>query len=294
MRRPPLEIHLPGGPGADILDLLRAQPRRPLRIRVPQDWCYRTHWPAPAGGWRRKLREALRPSLWPEPLEEIHWDEEVEAGGVWSLWGLSRARLDRALRPWAEAIWAPSRPVRVVPEGAGESAALSAFPNLAPLSHRRRRLPVRALLKAGMVLVPVLFLAAGALAWGRLVQPRAKALHDARRQAEATLLQGQRALQADRQILQRLQALHTGQGAQPPWVADLDALTRLLPEDTHLVALQWKPEGLRIDLITPSPELIRGILEDSPDFKEVRFQGNLERRGERSRLTLTLAPEPRR
>ncbi|WP_306591284.1 hypothetical protein [Geothrix sp. 21YS21S-4] len=75
------------------------------------------------------------------------------------------------------------------------------------------------------------------------------------------------------------------------WIKDLDGLTRLLPEDSRVVGLVWKPSAIHIDLITPHPELIREALEASPEFRNVRFVGNLERRDGKNRLTLECEQE---
>jgi Tfp pilus assembly protein PilN len=168
---------------------------------------------------------------------------------------------------------------------------MAAFPNVAPQPFRAKRLPWKRILTVGLIGVPLLVLAAGGLVIGGVVLPRWRALEARKHLAETTLTQGQTRLVQERQQLQQLKGLETNQGAQPRWVRDLDALTRLLPEDSHLVGLRWDPEGIQIDLVTPNPELIRSILEAAPDFMEVRFQGNLDRHGDQSRLTLSLKPE---
>ena len=76
-----------------------------------------------------------------------------------------------------------------------------------------------------------------------------------------------------------------------PFIQDLDALTRLTPEDSHAAGLRWTPELVELDLITPRAEAIREALEAAPEFQGVRMEGLLERRQELSRLTLSMRPE---
>jgi hypothetical protein len=83
------------------------------------------------------------------------------------------------------------------------------------------------------------------------------------------------------------------QGATP-FISDLDALTRLIPEDSHGVELWWRHDHLELNLNTPKPEMVREALEASPEFQAVHFEGNLERRGDRSRLMLSMRPEASR
>ncbi len=103
-----------------------------------------------------------------------------------------------------------------------------------------------------------------------------------------------RQAQAERQVLAVLRGQASRRPEDPAWLTDLDALTRLLPEDTRLAKLEWAPGGLQLDLLTPHPERIQEILEASPEFKGVRFVGNLERQGELSRLTLHCQSEAER
>ena len=98
----------------------------------------------------------------------------------------------------------------------------------------------------------------------------------------------------EHRYLAALQDQTSQKSHDPAWLTDLDALTRLLPEDTRLVSMEWTPQRSQLDLMTPHPVRIQEILEASPEFKGVRFLGNLDRRSDLSRLTLRVESEAAR
>jgi len=75
-----------------------------------------------------------------------------------------------------------------------------------------------------------------------------------------------------------------------PFLEDLDALTRLIPEDTYAIELTWSPAHLLLTTNSPRPEVLRETLEAASDFRDLRFEGTMERKGDRSRLTLSMRP----
>lgn len=286
----PMLWRLPGPPPPEVEKGLD-DPRRDLRLEVPEQWCYRIDRPAPSGGWTRRQRDLLRPSLFPLGLERLWWDEEQGEDRNWRIWALERAHLDTTLGSWGAKVWAPGRKVRVHPIGhSGTNPGLGYFPNLAPLSHRLRRWPVATLRRVGWWGIPMVAILTVACigAIRDLREGRRLDLEAARLQKRVASLQTD--LDGSKGLAAALSRLGQPKG-DPSWVRDLDGLTRLLPEDSRVVDLVWKPAGIRIDLITPHPELIREALEASPEFRNVRFVGNLERREAHSRLTLECESE---
>jgi len=285
----PLVIRLPKGITAEVENILMADQRRPVRIELPESWCYRILLPNPPKGWSRKQRELLRPSLLPEPLEDLQWDEEVHSDRGWTLWAVSKSRFESATRSFTKALFQSGRPIRVCPyEHAGRTQNMAAFPNLAPSSHRRSRLPWARVRVTAFILIPILTLVIGGWGIGGVVRPRWTAMLDQEKRLTAALVQAQVQVSSERLANQRFKDLASGKGVHPLWLTDLDALTRLIPEDSFLVGITWSPEEVQIDLVTPNPELIRNILEAAPEFDSVTFQGNLERQGQKSRLILSL------
>lgn len=272
-------------PFAEVAERLKGEPKAPVLVEIPEGWCYRIQRSAPPGGWRSPLVRALRPGLFPEPLESLTWDEEVGEDGTWNVWAVSATRVVAGLGPLAESVYRPGRPVRVRPAGEGEEG-LSAFPNLAPDAFRPRRVPWRRLRHLASRFGPglaALLLVSGA---GLYLQRGWTSLAGRLRAEEEAVQRMDRQAQADRQMIAVLRGHASLTRQEPSWLIDLDALTRLLPEDTRLVKLGWEPKSLQLDLLTPHPERIQEILEASPEFKGVRFVGNLDRQGEISRLTL--------
>jgi len=280
-------------PLADLLEALKAQPKAPVIIEVPEGWCYQIQRGAPPGGWRASLLETLRPGLFPEAMEALHWDEEIGEDGAWRVWAMAQTRLDAALGEFSGPLWSQGRLVRLRPAGQGEEG-LAAFPNLAPRGHRARRIPWRRLRRLAQRIGPALLVLLLLGSVGLRLRRNWNRLQAQVRSEELAIQRMDQQVQADRSALAILRG-QASRGQQAPiWLSDLDALTRLLPEDTRLVKLEWTPQGLLLDLLTPHPERIQEILEASPEFKGVRFVGNLDRQGELSRLTLQCQSEGER
>lgn len=284
-RRDPLVLNLPGSIPEAQLESLRSG-LAPVVVQVPEDWCYHIRRSRAGRGWTARMRKESLPALFPEAPEALWLDQELDESGAWEVWAISRSRLDAALGPAAEPLWKKGRKVRVQPFPGG---SLEAFPNLAPAGFRPLRLPWRRIRRTAAWALP---LAAGlALACLAAIrtQTRMREL-EGREQALRTRVASLQAdLDRERALAEALQRL--GGEGQAPWVKDLDDLTRLLPEDTRLVDLRWTRSSIQIDLITPKPELIRECLQASNEFEQIAFRGNLERKGEQSRLTLELVPK---
>lgn len=273
-----------------LIETLRRNPRAPVVISLPESWCYRISRGAPPGGWKRNLLLRLRPGLFPEPMEAIAWDEDLSLDGTWQVWAISNLRLNRALGTLASHLWNPGRRVRIRP-GKNGGEGLAAFPNLAPKRHRAYRVPWQRIRRVALFLGPTGVIVAALLLGGLYVRGKWVRLREDLA-LEAKIVQSQeRELTLERQYLSLLQQQTTKKSQDAPWLTDLDALTRLLPEDTRLVSLEWSPQQSRLDVITPHPERIQEILEASPEFRGVRFLGNLDRQGEQSRLTLQVESE---
>lgn len=282
----PLIIALPSGKAKSEL-AANQKGQGALVITVPDTWCYHIHRPAPPGGWTRRIRDDLREGLFPEPTSDLWVDEEIHPDGSWEVWAIPFKRIHSVLGDRATD---HKRPVRICPLGRWNSESpMNAFPNLAPPELRLRRWPwkqIRWGVSWGLPPVAALILLGGL--WTR----QSNAL--VRIGIEEQQLQNQiKTLQAD---LAREAALvryldPTEKHGALPFIDDLDALTRLIPEDSHAAGLRWEADGIELDLITPRPESIRDALEASPEFHSVRVEGDLDRRGELTRLHLSLRRE---
>jgi len=262
-------------------------------LRIPDAWCFRIERAAPPSGWTRSLRDRLRPGLFPMPLDKLWWDEEVDESGRWRVWAVPREHLEARIKGLGNPHWRDGLKARVCPASLWQAkGSLSAFPNLAPPGHRPRRIPWKKVRKALTLAIPPLAVACLAL-WGGLRLSHAKARQIQRTEdLRRTLASLEMQLDQEKNLARALARRGPSQDP-PPWVADLDALTRLLPDDTRALDLQWRQGSIRVDLITPHPEAIRDILEASAEFQDVHFLGNLERRGEQSRLVLEFRPRRR-
>lgn len=263
----------------------------PLLLEIPENCVYHILRPPPPGGWRRTTRNALRAGLFPDPLEFLWWDEAVLADGSWEIWGLPIARLREMLGTAEGAVLAANRRLRIFPEGSDRTRGLSGFPNLAPPQQRPLRIPWPRLQQWARWGLPLAVLIGGTLATLLILKSRWVRLeveHEAQSKAVQSL---ESSVTRERGNLESISRLQAPAGVMPRWARDLDALTRLLPEDTRLAGLKWQMDEVQIDLLTPQPERIREILQAAPEFTQVRFVGNLERRGEKSRLVLVLRPK---
>lgn len=292
MKRPP-HIALPDGPPSSAAwEGLRCE--GPMLLEVPEGWCYRIHRPAPPGGWKRATREALRPGLFPEPLERLWWEETIHPDGSWEIWALPEIRIREALGPSASAIFTTGRALRVFPTGLVGRGSLSEYPNLAPLGQRPLRIPWRLLSRWMRWGLPVSVAILGGLVASVVFRTRWARLEVEHARLQQTVQGLESSVGRERGNLALLRRVQAPGGTLPRWAKDLDALTRLLPEDTRLAGLKWESEELQIDLLAPQPERIREILEAAPEFGQVHFVGNLDRRGEKSRLVLVLRPKEAR
>lgn len=281
------KVDLPGALPKGMEAALQAGTVRAAVVTVPEAWCYRVRRPAPPGGWTRRMREELRPGLFPEALEALWWDEEIHFDGTWEVWAISPSRVLGALSRLADV---KGLRARVCTKGHwGSKPVLAAFPNVALPDARPIRWPwARIRISAIWVLPPVAtVLILGGL-WIRQHRELARVgqgILSAR--ARVDRIQGD--LARERALLRTLDPSQSLGSA--PFVADLDALTRLIPEDSYGVELKWHRDRIELNLNTPKPEVVREALEASPEFQNVHFEGNLERRGDRSRLTLSMRPE---
>jgi len=137
--------------------------RGPLLLEIPEALCYHIHRAAPPGGWRRATRELLRPGLFPESLDALHWDETIHADGSWEIWGLPEARLREMLGPHDKSVRVAGRKIRILPTGTMGGQGLAGFPNLAPSNQRPLRLPWQRLRRWVRWGLPALTLAGSAL-----------------------------------------------------------------------------------------------------------------------------------
>lgn len=256
-------------------------------MTVPETWCYHLRRPAPPGGWTRRLREELRSGLLPESSNELWWDEAVHSDGTWEVWAISPSRILSVL---PSIRGAKGLRVRICTKEHWDARPqLSAFPNVAPPGTRPMRWPwtqIRSAARWGLPpLVAILIL--GGM-WIRQHRELARANWEIRiLRSRVDQIQGDLA-----QEMGVVRSLDPSASLGPvPFISDLDALTRLVPEDSHGVDLKWRRDRVELDLITPKPEVVREALEASPEFQNVHFEGNLERRGDRSRLRLSMRPE---
>lgn len=289
MHRQIVNIELPGRIDPKTLTLLEGS-LDPVMISVPPSWCYQISRQPPPGGWSRALRAELSPSLFPEALSDLYWDEMIDEKGTWIIWALPRKHLEDGLGPVSASVLRADRRVRVYPVGDHQIESLKAFPNLAPPEHRPRRVPWKSLRRVGVAagLVLVVLLGSGLGLYRARRKWTSLKAGLSLRQSQVKQLESE--LEKERRILSVFQQLRDSQST-PKWVQDLDALTRILPEDTRLVNLRWQPDECTVDLLTPNPEQIREILEAAPEFRQVRFSGVLERKGEKNRLVLVLKPK---
>lgn len=280
------KVDLPG-PLPKGLEAALQEGTAAMVVTVPEAWCYHVRRPAPPGGWTRRLREELRPGLFPEPPQELWWDEDLHVDGTWEVWAIAPSRVLDSIPSLRDAKGARARVC--LEKHWGARPRLSAFPNLAPPKTRPMRWPWGRIRRALLWSLPPL---AAALILGGLWVRQGRAMDRLARELQAARIRADR-IQAD---LARekglLRAMDPAVGLGPePFIADLDALTRLIPEDSRGVELRWQRDRITLDLITPKPEVVRDALEASPEFQKVHFEGNLDRRGDRSRLTLSLQPE---
>lgn len=288
MPRRVVNIELPGSIDPQTAALLK-QSTDPVLISVPSSWCYKISRLPPPGGWSRALRAELAPSLFPEPPSALYWDEIIDEKGTWIIWALPRKLIEECLGPLSASVMHPGRHVRVHPAGQNQHGGLSAFPNLAPRENRPRRIPWKVLRRAGVAAGLISAISAGFGIGIYKTRRNWTALESRLSLRQTQVKQLESEMEKEKKILSAFQQLGDPQSS-PRWVQDLDALTRILPEDTRLVSLRWQPDECTVDLLTPHPEQIREILEAAPEFRQVRFNGVLERKGEKNRLVLILKP----
>ncbi len=291
----PIHLRITDGLTPEAIEAVRKRSTAPVIVEIPGAWCFRIRRPPPPTGWKPKLRQELKDSLLPQPLTELYWDELIEEDGTWSLFAVPRLRLESRLGPVRDVLWRRGRKVRVVPQGDGPpTGGMAAFPNLAPPEFRARRVPWVQMRRWARRLAPVLTLILVSAGLAMFLAPRWNRLNRDWQTMEVSYLQTWNELERERRFGAAIHGVqHGGSGLDSFWVRDLDALTRLLPEDAHLISIRWQPDETQIDLVTPTPELVREALEASPEFRDVRFIGNLERRGEKCRLLLQFRSDGR-
>ena len=282
-------INLPG-PLPNDLPLKAEGRRQALVVTVPDSWCYHILRPAPPGGWSRRLRDGLRPGLFPEPMNALWSDETIQPDGSWEVWAIAPARI---LPLFPQGRFPEAFPARITTRSQSQAGqAIASFPNMAPPVARPRRLPWKSVRR--IVACCALFLA--------LATPPTWVWHRQKRELsrlQATLqtcrndLGRTESLLAKEKAIIRLLDPKARQGSEP-FLVDLDALTRLIPEDTYAIELTWSPDRLSLTTNSPRPEVLREALEAASDFRELRFEGTMDRKGDRSRLTLSMRPAKER
>lgn len=279
-------ISLPRSNGNDAEGSLGADLSAPVILNIPESWCFRISRPPPPGGWSAALRKRLRPGLFPGMAEgTLIWDEEVDGAGTWRVWAVSMERVNAALGALQPQIFSGKRKVRVRPAGHGEEG-IAAFPNLARSEWRAFRWPWRRIRRACLLGGPLLALILLGMGLSIHVRYSQQDLDRRLKAAESAYSEEEARSRSEKQVMEALGNVKGGKGQVPPWLLDLDALTRLLPEDTRLVRIRWSSSVIELDVITPHPQAIQEILEASKDFKQVRFVGRMDRQGALSRLTL--------
>lgn len=251
------------------LSLLLRSFRRPPTLVVPGEWLLQRRLVLPAAA-REDLRQVVAYEL--DRVSPFGADraffalEEKPAGGdpgqvAIDLWLLPRSRL----QPWLDGLRQAGLPAgRVVAPGLERH-------NLLPPELRGRPDPLR-VATGFLPLLLVLALAGGALAlplWQ--AEQRVEAL---RHREQALKEEAQQVLALRRELGQRLEALEQVRErweATPDPLEILSALSRLLPDDTHLQQLKIRDRELTLRGRSAQASALIALLEQAPEFERPRF-----------------------